>query len=161
MAPLPGGDDAPPVNGRLVLVAVDGSPASDTAIDTSLELAGALRSPVRFVHVSTELADRLFLEDIENGPATERIVAEDAVLRDALERARAAGVEATVELVGGDGGTGDIAAIVAGIADGLEAGLVVCGSRGRGSAAGAVLGSVSHNLVRYAHVPVLIVHAPR
>jgi len=147
------------VNGKLILVAVDGSDAADAAVNAGLELATALEAPIRFVHVASRLAERLFQEDVENGPTPERIVEADAVLAGALSQAGAAGVEASVELIGGDGHTGDVAAILAGSAAGLGAGLVVCGSRGRGSAAGAVLGSVSHNLIRYARVPVLIVHA--
>jgi len=148
------------VEGQLIVIAVDGSAAAEAAIAAGLELAAALRAPVRFVHVSSEIAEELFRTDVETGPSTEQIAARDPVLADALARANAGGVDADVELLGGDGHTGDIAAIVAGIADGLDAGLIVCGSRGRGSAAGAVLGSVSHNLIRYARVPVLIVHAP-
>jgi len=147
------------MNGKLILVAVDGSSAADAAVDAGLQLATALESPLRFVHVASQLAERLFSEDVENGPTAERIVETDPVLAGALARARTARVDASVELIGGDGHTGDVAAILAGSAAGLDAGLVVCGSRGRGSAAGAVLGSVSHNLIRYSEVPVLIVHA--
>jgi nucleotide-binding universal stress UspA family protein len=148
------------VKGKLLVVAVDDSPAADAAIGSSVVLAGSLGSRVRFVHVSSHLADPLFEESSESGPTQEEITAADPVLRSALERASAAGVGAEAELLGGDGSTGDVAAIIAGIADGLGAGLIVCGSRGRGAAAGAVLGSVSHDLIRYASVPVLIVHAP-
>jgi nucleotide-binding universal stress UspA family protein len=148
------------VTGKLVLVAVDDSPASDAAIGASLELAAALGSGVRIVHVSSHLAERLFASDPESGPTQAELAQGDAILGRALERATAAGVAAELELVGGDGDTGDIAAIVSGIADGLGAGMIVCGSRGRAAAVGAVLGSVSHNLIRYANVPVLIVHAP-
>jgi nucleotide-binding universal stress UspA family protein len=142
------------------VVAVDDSPAADAAIDASLELAAALGSSVRFVHVASELADRLFAKDAESGPTQAELAQGDPVLGRALERATGAGVGGELELVGGNGDTGDIAAIVSGIADGLDAGLIVCGSRGRGAAVGAVLGSVSHNLIRFANVPVLIVHAP-
>ena len=148
------------VKGRTVLVAVDGSPAADAAIAAGLELAAALGSPLRFIHAASPVAERLFRENVENGPTADQIVADDPVLADALQRARDAGVEAGVELVGGEGHTGDLAALIAGTADGLDASVIVCGSRGRGSVSGAVLGSVSHNLIRYAAVPVMIVHAP-
>jgi nucleotide-binding universal stress UspA family protein len=148
------------VRGNLVLVAVDDSPAADAAVGAGLELASAFGSQIRFVHVSSDIADRLFREDQVNGPSQQHIAESDPILGRALMRAREAGVAADVELLGGDGHTGDVAAIMSGIADGLGAGMIVCGSRGRGSAVGAVLGSVSHNLIRYASVPVLIVHGP-
>jgi nucleotide-binding universal stress UspA family protein len=53
----------------------------------------------------------------------------------------------------------DIAAELAGTAEGLEADLVVVGNRGRGEFADVVLGSVSHELLRMSTVPVVVVHA--
>jgi len=38
--------------------------------------------------------------------------------------------------------------------------MIITGSRGRSAVAGAILGSFSHNLIRYATVPVLVVHDP-
>jgi nucleotide-binding universal stress UspA family protein len=149
------------MRGQLVVVAVDESPAGDAAVEAALEVAPALGSRIRFVHVSSHLADRLYATDLEDGPSEQELVEGDHVLGRALQRARDAGVDADVELFGGDRDTGDVAAVIAGVADGLDAGLIVCGSRGRAAALGAVLGSVSHDLIRYARVPVLIVHAPR
>jgi nucleotide-binding universal stress UspA family protein len=146
------------VKGQTVLVAVDGSPAANAAVRAAIEVATGLGSPVRFVHAASALAERFFDEDPVNGPTEERILSSDPVLADALARARGAGLDATVEIIAGHGDTADVAATLAGIADGLGAGLIVCGSRGRGAVAGAVLGSVSHNLIRHASVPVLIVH---
>ena len=157
MARRPAATEAVGVKTQPILVAVDGSPASDSAIATALELAGCIASPVTFIH-SSAVAERLFATNREDGPSQEQIAANDPVLADALARAGAADVEATIEIVSGPEGTGDLAAVIAGTADGLGAGLIVCGSRGRSAATGAVLGSVSHNLIRYASVPVLVVH---
>jgi nucleotide-binding universal stress UspA family protein len=152
------GRDDGRIRSQRILVAVDSSSAADAAITAALELATALSCSIRFVHAASPLADQLYSEDPTEGPSTEKIVAKDGVLAGALRRARKAGVDAVVELVGEEGDAGDLAATIAGIASGVGAGLIVCGSRGRGSVAGTVLGSVSHNLIKYATVPVLIVH---
>lgn len=59
------------------------------------------------------------------------------------------------------GSSAELAVDIAGIADGLGASMIVVGSRGRDSVAGVVLGSTSHNLIKWAAVPVLVVHAPK
>jgi nucleotide-binding universal stress UspA family protein len=114
---------------------------------------------VRFVH-SSQLAADLVAEHPENGPPREEVLARDAVLRDAFERAAAKGVTAEVEAISPAHRTGELAADIAGIAAGVGASLIVVGSRGRGPASGALLGSVSHNLIKWATVPVVIVTAP-
>lgn len=147
------------MKGKRVCVAVDGSPAADAAVAVGLELAAVLGSSVRFVHAASPLADQLFADNRPDGPTPEQIAASDPVLGSALTRARDAGIDAEVELLANES-SDDLAATLAGIANGIDAGLIVCGSRGRSSAAGAVLGSVSHNLIKRATLPVLIVHAP-
>ena len=143
---------------KVILVAVDESPAAHAAVDASLELAAALGSPLHFVH-ATPLSWELFEEHREKGPSRDEIAARDTVLADALARADAAGLEAELELLDESSGA-ELAASMAGIAEGLDAGLIVVGSRGRGAVTGAILGSVSQNLIKYAGKPVLIVHGP-
>ena len=68
------------------------------------------------------------------------------------QHAREAGVDATSHVAHGD--------VVESIADAAKvfgADLLVVGSRGHGPLSGAVLGSVSHALVRRSPVPVTIV----
>jgi nucleotide-binding universal stress UspA family protein len=142
-----------------VLVAIDGSPAAEAAVEEAITLAAAMNRPLRFVHASA-LADELFADDPEAGPSRADVLARDGVLRHAAERATARGVEAEVEVIA-DASTGDLAADIAGLAEGAKASLIVVGSRGRGPVSGALLGSVSHNLIRWATVPVVIVNAPR
>jgi nucleotide-binding universal stress UspA family protein len=43
------------------------------------------------------------------------------------------------------------------VAEEIEAGLIVMGSRGRGGLRRALMGSVSDSVVRYAHCPVMVV----
>ena len=143
---------------RTLLVATDGSPAATAAANTALELAVAMQARVRFVHASSPAAEELFDRYPKTGPTQDQIIARDPVLADAAERAADNGIESEVELISA-GSDADLAAAIAGIASGIEATMIVTGSRGRGTVAGAVLGSVSHHLISEAAVPVLIVHA--
>jgi nucleotide-binding universal stress UspA family protein len=144
-----------------LLVAVDGSPAASAAIDAALDLASAMGAPVLFVHAASPLAEDLFAEGSnDDAPTADTIAARDPVLADARGRAGERGVEADVHLVAHEGHSPDLAAQISGIAAGSGATMIVTGSRGRGALAGAVLGSVSHNLIKHATVPVLVVHAP-
>lgn len=158
------------MKGKTIVIAIDGSPTSNAAVEAGLQLAGALGSPVRFVHAASPLAEDVYehRDDRFGGATDDEIVARDSVLATAAERASQSGVESEVALIGEapgaltpEGRSADVAAEIAGIAEGLKAGLIVVGSRGRGPVAGAVLGSVSHNLINFATVPVLVVHAPK
>jgi nucleotide-binding universal stress UspA family protein len=53
-----------------------------------------------------------------------------------------------------------VVATIGEIAQEIDAGLVVCGQRGRGAVRSALLGSVSHGLSAHARRPVLIVPNP-
>lgn len=161
------------MKGKRIVIAINGSPASDAAVEKGLELASALGFSVLFVHAASPLAEDFYRElaanvDRENyfeGPSVDETVARDAVLAAAGARASQAGVDFGVELIGRDpaltpeGHSAFIAATIAGIAEGLDAALIFVGSRGRGPVAAAVLGSVSHNLINFGTVPVVVVHA--
>jgi nucleotide-binding universal stress UspA family protein len=53
-----------------------------------------------------------------------------------------------------------VVATIGEIAQEIDAGLIVCGQRGRGAIRSTLLGSVSHGLSAHAQRPVLIVPAP-
>ena len=76
-----------------------------------------------------------------------------AVLDAEAERVRSAGgTVAQAHLA-----TGDAPREIVHLAEELDAGLVVMGSRGLGGIRRALMGSVSDSVVRHAHCPVLIV----
>ena len=123
----------------------------------ALDLASAQSAKVVFVHFSP-IAATLLEAAPDRGPSQEGIEAADGVLSAAAKKGRERGIAFELELLD-ERGTGDIAASLAGIAEARSASLVVVGSRGRGAIAGAVLGSVSHGLLRVSRVPVLVAHA--
>ncbi len=145
---------------RRLLVAVDGSPASNAAVEVALEIAAAMEAGVLFVHASSPLAEQLFADYPDDVPPAGEISARDPVLAAAGGRAAGRGVEAELEIVADEGGSVRLATEIAGLAAGRSAFMIVTGSRGRGTVAGSVLGSVSHNLIKHATVPVLVVHDP-
>jgi len=145
---------------KRLLIATDGSPPSAAAVEAGVELAAEMHASVLFVHATSPLAEDLYAAYPEEGPPLDEILARDAVLAAAVGQAEKRGVDSDVRLVAEEGGSAELAAEVSGIAAGLDASMIVTGSRGRGAVAGAVLGSVSHNLIKYATVPVLVVHGP-
>jgi nucleotide-binding universal stress UspA family protein len=142
---------------KTIVVGVDGSPAAKRASDVGVGLAASLGAQVLFVHFSP-LAETLFGEDPQNGPSQERLEEADPVLREAAGAARAGGVRAELWLQD-ERRAGTIAANLAGMADGLDAEMIVVGNRGRSEVADLVLGSVSHELLRMSTRPVVVVHA--
>jgi nucleotide-binding universal stress UspA family protein len=142
---------------RPIVVAVDGSPAAEQAVAVALDLASAQTAKVVFVHYSP-IAATLLEAAPDRGPSQEAIEGADGVLRAAAKKGRERAIAFELEIVD-ERGTSDIAASLAGIAEARGASLLVVGSRGRGTIAGAVLGSVSRGLLSLSRVPVLVTHA--
>ena len=118
---------------RQVLIATDGSPAAEEAVQFGLELAAEQDAAAVFVHVATGA----------NG---------DGSLERALTLAAERGIHAGTELLAGN----PVDEIVA-YADSADADVIVIGSRGRGRIAGELLGSVSRGVLQEARRPVLVV----
>ena len=122
-----------------IVLALDGSEGSERAIPVAVEFAG--RDAVRVVvaHARTHAIE----------PAIE------ATLHARVDAIAASDVECSLEIR--DSLMGDEAKVIAGIADEVEAGLIVIASRGRGPFKGALLGSTTQRLLPIAACPVLVV----
>lgn len=138
-----------------ILVAVDGSPDADLALEHAIDLARAQHSKLTLitavipVPTVAYLAINGLLPPLSGDPSTDA----EKVIRAAADRVPAD--LPVTKVVSGD-------PIRSAIVRQLEHGrhdLVVMGSRGRGALRSAALGSVSHFVLNHSPVPVLIVHA--
>ena len=139
-----------------ILIATDGSPSSHEAIEVGLELAKEQGADVTFVHVTDP-------NEFQGGrPGMHAIAHREAIddselaLKEAAEAAEGAGVSYALERISGE----TVESIVT-LADEKHADLIVIGSRGRGAVTTALLGSISHGVLRRAERPVLVVKAAK
>ena len=136
-----------------ILIATDGSPSANEAVDFGLELAADQGATVTFVHVvpAVDIASVVGFGFTSAVPH-ELTEGDTELLEDARARAEEAGVSAHTRLL-----RGDPADEIVAYADNVDAGLIVVGSRGYGAVASALLGSVSRAILREARCPVLVV----
>ncbi len=136
---------------KTILLATDGSEAAVEALDFAIELARETGSELELLAVRPPrvlskggAAPPIF--EVEEPGGAERIVAA------AAEKAAAARVEAH-----GHVGHGEPVDVIAAASERLHADLIAVGSRGLGAISGALIGSVSHGLIKRSHVPVAVV----
>ncbi|MGC4933926.1 universal stress protein [Gordonia sp. DT30] len=140
-----------------VVVGIDDSPVSDSAIKEAFRQASLRNTRLIAVHTWTPLdADALHGYGIEPGEVDR--MSEDAV---AAVAERLAGfrqeypdVEVVREVLPEEPAKAVLAA-----AEKYDAGLVVVGSRGRGGFRGLLLGSTSQKILHQAHLPVMVVRS--
>ena len=133
-----------------ILFASDASEDSELAATTAVGLAKVTGSELHVLHVAPAFPDYFEPSDPEPGP-TER--EGRRILDEQLNK---------IENVGGTVAQshlrrGGAAEEVIDLAEELETGLIVLGSRGRGRIRRALMGSVSDSVVRHAHCPVMVV----
>ena len=135
-----------------IVWATDGSELADRALSLVTELAAVHGAKVVAVHANEIVSGRLsgapLLADEEALQA--KIGAQAAALRDA-------GLTAEVTVVGR--ARTAVAELIVEAATAVAADLIVVGTHGRGVAAGAILGSVAHDLLRLSACPILVVTA--
>jgi nucleotide-binding universal stress UspA family protein len=146
------------VLGTKMLLATDGSEEAELATRAAIELAEGTGTELHVVYVEP-LPD--FMKNGHGTPGYDRelyeMIEEEAreTLRKLTWRVKVAGgtvAEAHLRM-------GGVAEEIVGLADELEAGLVVVGSRGLGRIRRTLAGSVSESVFRHAHCPVMAVRA--
>ena len=158
LASIPRGPDRSTLEGtklQTILVATDGSHASEDAIGFAVDLATEHESELHVVHVvpTIDLAPAAFIGDPGVAFPHEPTQHDYSLLEDAAAIAREQGVAATTALLGGS-----TAAEIVAYAGSHDIDMIIVGSRGHGSISSALLGSVSLAVLRASKVPVLVVH---
>jgi nucleotide-binding universal stress UspA family protein len=142
---------------KKILIATDGSPSAQKALEVGLELAEEQDATAYVVHVVQPVDVMPYSNFGFVAPALPHEVDSEDLepLREAFEVAKASGVHAETAILKGLTPAPEIVAY----ADSIGADLIVVGSRGHGAIAGALLGSVSRGVLHESHIPVLVVRA--
>ena len=135
-----------------VLLATDGSPDATLAARSAIELCEKTGSELHVVHVGEYLPT--YFAYTEEEPAELRRNAQ-RLLEGQSESIRAAGGN----VAGSHLRLGRPAEQIIDLSEDLGAGVIVVGSRGQSALRRAVMGSVSEDVVRYAHCPVFVVRS--
>lgn len=135
---------------KVIAWATDGSPAAESALPVVKELVVAHHARLVVIHVDEIVVSHLgggYRYRADEDEIQSRVGALVAQLE--LE-----GV--TVDTVFGKAAHGEAASVIVDAANEADADLIVAGTRGLGTVAGLLLGSVTHRLLHIARCPVLV-----
>lgn len=138
-----------------IVAAYDGSKAGTKALDKAIELTKLNRNATLVVLHVFDFPRFYVADGFAPVPASvneEFYDLAEKTVEEAKKRIEEAGVNATVELV-----QGAPAEVILEYTKKHNNDLIVIGSRGLGGIREFVLGSVSHNVVQHARIPVLVV----
>ena len=143
----------------VILVATDGSRVANAALDEAIAIAAETGDAIAAITVWRALQGDFGLAFPSSARLPELLDAErahaEAALGDAAARAESAGVRFRTRLT-----TGDPAERICAYAEEVDARLIAIGTRGYGTVASLLLGSVSNAVIRNASCPVLVVRDP-
>jgi nucleotide-binding universal stress UspA family protein len=140
-----------------ILVAYDGSIASDEALNHAIQLCECFtEASLQVVHIFSIPSIIIGEAMINPTPNQNNELLTEAQAVVDRAKSRVAGFpKATVEMIQGTG-----AKTILTLAEQRNSDLIVLGSRGLGGVREFVLGSVSHDVVQHARIPVLVVKKP-
>jgi nucleotide-binding universal stress UspA family protein len=135
---------------EIILLATDGSPASEPASEQAIDLATQVQARLLVVSVlSTASRPSEAPADVAVADSRDSLTTKAQGI---VQRAKAAGADATFLVWEGDPGEAIVAA-----ADAENADLIIVGSHGRSGVSRFLIGSVSDFVVRHAHCPVMVI----
>jgi nucleotide-binding universal stress UspA family protein len=139
-----------------ILIATDGSESAREALEFGLNLAAEQDAWAFVVHVAPGVDVMPYTSFAVAAPTLPHELSEHdrEPLSEAVEIAAEKGVEVKTELL-----KGNPADEIVAFADVIDADLIVVGSRGHGSVASALIGSVSRSVLHESRRPVLVVRS--
>jgi nucleotide-binding universal stress UspA family protein len=139
---------------KKILIAVDGSDSSHEALEFGLDLAAEQDATAVVVHVAPSVDVLPYTGFAVAAPTVPHELCEHdrKPLQEAVEIAAESGVDVEAELL-----KGNPADEIVAFGDTIDADLIVVGSRGHGTVASALLGSVSRGVLHESRRPVLVV----
>jgi nucleotide-binding universal stress UspA family protein len=140
-----------------ILLAIDGSDEAKRATEAAVELSKGTGSELHVAYVLPSPA-QLIGHHLYSDEMRESLIG-------GAEREAERFLKEQAERIGSDGAkvaethlrSGDPDKEILRLAEALEVGLIVIGSRGLGAVSRALMGSVSDSVVRHAHCPVFVV----
>jgi nucleotide-binding universal stress UspA family protein len=139
---------------KTIIVAVDFSNITSDLVDTAADIAVCYKSRVYIIHVASpdpEFAGYTVGPVHERRSRASELKNEKKELERLARRLEELGVEAIPLLV-----QGVTAQLILKETQRLEAGMLIMGSHGHGFALTALLGSTSHQVIKHASCPVLL-----
>jgi nucleotide-binding universal stress UspA family protein len=138
-------------NIETILLATDGSPASDSASAEAIDLAVQVEARLLVMSVlsASSRPSEATLDTVVPADSRDSLTTKAQTI---VQRAKASGADATFLVWEGEPGEAIVAA-----ADSENADLIIVGSHGRSGVSRFLIGSVSDYVVRNAHCPVMVV----
>ncbi len=136
-----------------ILLATDGSPHAELAATVAIDLAESTNSRLHVVAVGRTFSAAVYEAYAEAAREDLRREAQEILDEQVRKIEEAGGTVAIAHLRMGE--RRDEAIVH--LAEEIDAGLIVIGSRGYGGLKRALLGNVADSVVRHAHCPVLVV----